>query len=77
MIPLGRWLRTDLRDMLEDLLSPERVRRRGLLVPEAVETLKREHLRGTRGHSDRLWTLMIAELWMREFLDTHGLWTLG
>lgn len=76
MIPLGRWLRTDLRGLLEELLSPERVRVRGLFVPAAVETLKREHLAGTRSHSDRLWTLMIAELWMRQYLDTEGLWTL-
>lgn len=76
MIPLGRWLRTDLRSLLEDLLSPERVRARGLFVPDAVEVLKREHLSGTRSHSDRLWTLMIAELWMRQYLDTGGLWTL-
>jgi asparagine synthase (glutamine-hydrolysing) len=76
MVPLSRWLRTDLRDMLEDLLSPECVRSRGLFVPEAVEILKQEHLGGIHSHSDRLWTLMMAELWMREFLDTHGLWTL-
>ena len=76
MIPLGRWLRTELRDMMEDLLSPERVRTRGLFVPGAVEALKQEHLGGIRTHSDRLWTLMIAELWMRHYLDTRGLWTL-
>ena len=77
MIPLGRWLRTELRDMMEDLLSRERVRTRGLFVPEAVEALKQEHLRGRRTHSDRLWTLMVCELWMREYLDGHGLWTLA
>ncbi|MEK7220481.1 MAG: asparagine synthase (glutamine-hydrolyzing) [candidate division NC10 bacterium] len=76
MIPLGRWLRTDLRDVMEDLLSPERVRTRGLFVPDAVEALKREHLGGTRSHSDRLWTLMMAELWLRQYLDTGGLWSL-
>jgi asparagine synthase (glutamine-hydrolysing) len=76
MIPLGRWLRTDLRGLLEDLLSPARVRARGLFVPAVVEALKQEHLSGTRSHSDRLWTLLIAELWMRQYLDTTGLWTL-
>ncbi|MDE2181221.1 MAG: asparagine synthase (glutamine-hydrolyzing), partial [candidate division NC10 bacterium] len=76
MIPLGRWLRTDLRGLLEDLLSPERIETRGLFVPTVVEALKREHLSGTRSHSDRLWTLMIAELWVRQYLDNGGLWTL-
>ena len=77
MVPLGRWLRTDLRDLMEELLAPERVRARGLFVPEVVEALKQEHLSRTRTHSDRLWTLMIAELWMRQHLDGRGLWTLG
>lgn len=76
MIPLARWLRTDLRDLMEDLLSTDRIEARGLFVPAAVESLKQEHLRGIRLHSDRLWTLMMAELWMQQYLDTHGLWTL-
>ena len=75
MIPLGQWLRTDLRKMLGDLLSPERVRARGLFTPGVVEELKQEHLSGARSHSDRLWTLMIAELWMQQYLDERGLWT--
>lgn len=75
MIPLGRWLRTDLRDMLDDLLSVDRVRDRGLFDPTVVEELKQEHLRGARIHSDRLWSLMIIELWMQQYLDGQGLWT--
>lgn len=77
MIPLARWLRTDLRGQLNDLLSPEQVQARGLFHPKAVDRLKTEHLMGTRSHSDRLWTLMMLELWMREYLDTHSPWSLG
>ena len=76
MIPLGRWLRTDLRGMREECLSPDRIRLRGLFAPDTVEALKKEHLDGSRSHSDRLWTLMMAELWMRHYLDTGGSWTL-
>jgi asparagine synthase (glutamine-hydrolysing) len=76
MIPLGRWLRTDLRPVMDELLTPDRVRARGLLVPAAVETLKREHLEGRRGHAHRLFTLMVTELWMREYLDGSTIWRL-
>jgi asparagine synthase (glutamine-hydrolysing) len=69
MIPLARWLRHDLRDMLRDLLAPEHVRARGLFEPAAVARLVAEHLDGTRGHGDRLWTLMMTELWMRRYCD--------
>jgi asparagine synthase (glutamine-hydrolysing) len=76
MIPLGDWLRHDLRPTMDDLLAPECVRARGLFDPYPVEAMKREHLSGARTHADRLWTLMMLELWMREYLDARGRWTL-
>ena len=75
MIPLGEWLRHDLRSTMDELLAPERVHARGLFDTYAVETLKREHLSGARTHADRLWALMMLELWTREYLDTRGRWT--
>jgi asparagine synthase (glutamine-hydrolysing) len=76
MIPLARWLRTDLRPLLDDLLSPEQVRARGLFRVDEVERLKAEHVEERRSHSDRLWTLMMAELWLREYLDRGSAWRL-
>jgi asparagine synthase (glutamine-hydrolysing) len=72
MVPLARWLRRDLRDLLEELLAPAHVRDRGLFEPAAVARLKAEHLEGRRTHSDRLWTLMMTELWMRRYCDRRG-----
>ena len=77
MIPLARWLRTDLRPLLDELLDPPRVRARGLFRVEEVERLRAEHVAGRRSHADRLWTLVMAELWLREYLDRGGLWRLG
>ena len=76
MIPLGDWLRHDLRPTLDDLLAPDCIRARGLFDAGTVEVLKREHLSGARTHADRLWTLMMLELWMREYLDERGRWSL-
>ena len=71
MIPLARWLRRDLRELMEDLLAPAQVRARGLFEPAAVARLIAEHLGGARAHSDRLWTLMMTELWLRRYCDRH------
>ena len=76
MIPLGDWLRRDLRPALDELLAPDCVRARGLFEVDAVETLKREHVEGVRTHADRLWTLMMLEQWMREYLDQRGAWSI-
>jgi len=77
MVPLARWLREDLRPLMHDLLGPEQVRARGLFRVAAVEQLKAEHGAGERSHADRLWTLMMAELWLREYLDRGGAWRLA
>ncbi len=77
MIPLDRWLRTELRDLVEDALAPELVRSRGLWRVDVVRRLVGEHLAGARTHGDRIWTLVMLELWMRAYLDARGAWRLS
>jgi asparagine synthase (glutamine-hydrolysing) len=77
MIPLAHWLRTDLRPLRDELLAPERLRTRGLFQPAEVARLQAEHDAGRRSHADRLWTLMMAELWLREYLDRGTSWRLA
>jgi hypothetical protein len=35
----------------------------------------REHQDRARNHADRLWTLMMLELWVRQYLDGPGAWS--
>ena len=56
-------------------LAPDQIAARGLFEPKAVEALVREHLGRGRNHADRLWTLMMLELWVRRSLDTRGTWS--
>jgi asparagine synthase (glutamine-hydrolysing) len=65
-IPLARWVREDLRPMVEDLLSEATVRRRGYVRPEYVQSLLREHMAGRRNHADQLYALTVLELWQRQ-----------
>jgi asparagine synthase (glutamine-hydrolysing) len=63
--PLARWLKNELRELLESWLSPGQVRRRALFEVERVEALKRAHLGGRRDLSHQLWALMVLERWMQ------------
>jgi len=63
-VPLGAWLRGPLRERLGDLLSPARVRGRGLFRPEAVERLVQAHLAGRADLSRKLFSLIVAEQWL-------------
>ncbi len=68
-IPLEKWLRTDLSDMLKDALLDGRLEQRGLFEAAHLERMVQEHINGTRVWSNRLWGLLMLELWFREFVD--------
>jgi asparagine synthase (glutamine-hydrolysing) len=70
--PMKRWLRQDLRPLLEEALSPRAVERRGLFRPERVRQLVEQHSRERADHSHRLFALLFLELWCREYLDAAG-----
>ena len=68
-IPLKNWLKKELRPLMHELLSEERVRRRGLFKWSEVERRVQEHLSGTENHAHQLFPLMVFERWADEFLD--------
>ena len=67
--PLRAWLDRDLRPLVDDLLSPERVRARGLFDPAEVQRLIEANRAGTEDNALRIWTLLTFELWQQRFLD--------
>ncbi|MCX6023794.1 MAG: asparagine synthase-related protein, partial [Chloroflexi bacterium] len=62
-MPVAKWLRGELRPLMEDTLSEDRIRRGGLFEPSAVRGLVDQHLQGVRDNRKLLWTLMVFELW--------------
>ena len=68
-IPMKRWLRHEWAPMMQDLLSPDRVGRRGWLEPAQVTRRVGEHLAGRENHAHLLFSLMVLERWAQAFLD--------
>jgi asparagine synthase (glutamine-hydrolysing) len=67
--PADYWLANDLKEMVDDLLSETRVRRRGLFRPEIVSRFVKEQRQGTQDWSMQVWQFLTLELWMQAFLD--------
>lgn len=67
--PVDYWLAHDLKSMVDDLLSPSQIRRRGLFRPEVVQRHVDEHRAGRHDWSMQLWQFLTLELWMQQFLD--------
>lgn len=64
-IPLARWLRHDLRDMVYETLLDESVERRGYFRLEAIERLLDEHTSGRKDWGVQIWNLLMLELSLR------------
>jgi asparagine synthase (glutamine-hydrolysing) len=67
--PIGEWLRGPLAPMVDGLLTDGRLRDRGIFDEQGVAAVWRQHRTGARDHRHRLWSLVMLELWFREFVD--------
>jgi asparagine synthase (glutamine-hydrolysing) len=67
--PMGAWLKAELAPVLERLLAPDVVRRRGLFRPAVVDQLVADHQARRVDGTDGLLALMNLEIWSRIFLD--------
>jgi asparagine synthase (glutamine-hydrolysing) len=68
-VPLRRWLREELRPMVEDTLDERWLRRRGYFDPAAVRRLIALDAEGRIDGSYTIFALMCIELWFRRFID--------
>ena len=65
-VPLRRWFTTSLRAAISALPSSERLLSTGFLEPAGIETLVREHTDGRRDHSQRLFSVLVLDEWLKE-----------
>ncbi len=66
-IPIKNWLKTDLKDLMMEYLSPERIKNAGVLNPEYVNRLITEHLNNKQNHAHRLWSFILFNIWTEKF----------
>jgi asparagine synthase (glutamine-hydrolysing) len=66
MIPLGRWLKEDLKPLTRELLAPTSILKCGIFEPAAVTEILQAHYDGRENNSDLIWALLNLELWCRK-----------
>jgi asparagine synthase (glutamine-hydrolysing) len=71
-VPLARWLKEDLADMMRDtLVSRKRLAR--WFRQDVIERHVEEHVSGRASHTSRLWPLFVLALWVERFrVDSGG-----
>ena len=66
-VPIAKWVKGPLRELFEDLLSSERIKREGFLNPNQVTTLLQDHVANKKDNRKQLWTLLVWELWVDRY----------
>lgn len=66
--PVRRWMRNELRELLGDMLSFDRLKSRGLFDPAAVWKLIIDNDKGKIDASYTLFSLLCIEIWCRNYV---------
>lgn len=67
-LPIDRWLRGPLRAWAEELLSAKRLQRDGFFRAEPVRRMWDEHVSNRRNHHHRLWSILMFNAWLDEWV---------
>jgi asparagine synthase (glutamine-hydrolysing) len=70
--PIRSWLRGPLRPLINDLLSEEAVKRRGMFRPGEVRRVLDANFSGREDYNLQVFQLLGLELWHRTFIDQAG-----
>ena len=68
-VPLGRWLRGNLKELLVDTVLSDSALARGYFRPAAVREMVHTHLEGSDRFQYLLWDLLLLERWHQIFID--------
>jgi asparagine synthase (glutamine-hydrolysing) len=65
-LPVGDWLRNELKSWADDLLSPEKIRQQGVFDAHWVQKMWQEHCHNKRNWQFQLWDVLMFQAWLEE-----------
>ncbi len=66
-IPVAQWLKGELKTLLLDQFSEDKVKREGYFNYSYIHRLMTDHFEGRQDHRKKLWTLLMFELWLSKW----------
>jgi asparagine synthase (glutamine-hydrolysing) len=67
-MPIGAWLRKELRFLIDDYLQKDVIRRQDIFDYETIEELITAHMTGRRDTSWELWNLIVFQHWYKTYM---------
>lgn len=65
-VPIGQWIKGDLREWAEDLLNTEMLKRDNIFAPNLVRAYWKQHLSEKHDWTHLLWNFLMFQAWFRE-----------
>jgi asparagine synthase (glutamine-hydrolysing) len=66
-VPIASWINHGLKNEVDRLLAPDRIRARGYLNETYVSSLLAEHRSGKANHARPLWAVIMLQYWMERW----------
>jgi asparagine synthase (glutamine-hydrolysing) len=66
-VPISRWLKTDLKFLIDQYLAEEKLRDQGIFDAEIVDGLIQKHLSNKTDTSWMLWNLIVFQNWYQNY----------
>lgn len=67
-VPLDSWLRGELAEWANELLSPSRIRQQGIFNSYEISRQLADHLSGKRDNQYRLWNILMFQAWFDRWM---------
>ncbi|MCX7982780.1 MAG: asparagine synthase (glutamine-hydrolyzing) [Syntrophales bacterium] len=69
-VPISKWLKTSMKNLIEDYLSPARISRQDIFKAEAVDSLVHQFLVGGEERGWQIWSLIVFQVWYEKFIGS-------
>jgi asparagine synthase (glutamine-hydrolysing) len=69
VIPQGKWIRTELKELVEELLGEAYLKKQAIFNPNIYELYVKPHMEGENGMVQKVWTLLMFQLWYKKFIE--------
>jgi asparagine synthase (glutamine-hydrolysing) len=67
-MPVGEWLRGDLKEWANKMLNKDRLSADDLLDADMIQNTWQEHLNGQGNHAQKLWTVLMFQSWKERWM---------
>jgi asparagine synthase (glutamine-hydrolysing) len=70
-IPIGKWMKTDLKYLIDEYLSRDLIQRQGIFNFDMIHQMVRNLMNNRMDTSWQLWNLIVFQYWYFRHIDVH------